>query len=84
MLELISRKSSTGDISVNLAEHYLARQEWGRARMALLRGLEKGGLTRPARAHELMLAIETQLSCEKYGEHSSTRINVNISTAKPG
>ncbi len=78
MLELISRKSRTGDISVNLAEHYLARQEWGLARTALLRGLEKGGLTRPGRAHKLMLAIETQLGGGQYGEHSSTRIDVNF------
>ncbi len=78
MLELLSRKCRTGELCVNLAEYYLARQEWGRARMTLLRGLEKGGLTRPAHAHQLMLAIESQLSVGSDNKRSNTRSNLEL------
>ena len=45
MLDLLSVKSNNGEIAVNLAERYLAENEWGLAKKALEDGLLKGGIS---------------------------------------
>ena len=44
MIELLARKSRSGDVSINKAKQHLARHEWGLARLALEEGMSKGGL----------------------------------------
>ena len=53
MLDLLCRKSACGDLKVNLARHYLACHEWGRARLTLEKGLAKGRLSEPEQARML-------------------------------
>jgi len=62
MLDLLCRKSSSGDLEVNLARRHLATHEWGRARMALERGLAKGRLSEPERARILLQEV-----CDRLG-----------------
>lgn len=69
MLDLLSRKSSCGDLDVNLARHHLASNEWGRARMALERGLAKGRLSEPERAHTLLQEV-----CDRLGVTAATKL----------
>ena len=61
MLDLLCRKSACGDLKVNLARHYLACHEWGRARLVLERGLAKGRLSEPEQAHLLLREIRHRL-----------------------
>ena len=44
MLHLLAKKSTTGEVSVNLAEHYLANHEWGLAKQAIEEALSKGNI----------------------------------------
>ena len=44
MLHLLAKKSTSGEMSVNLAEHYLANHEWGLAKQAIEEALSKSGL----------------------------------------
>ena len=62
MLDLLCRKSSCADLDVNLARQYLARHEWGRARMALEKGLAKGRLSEPEQARILLQEV-----CDRLG-----------------
>lgn len=57
MLDLLCRKSNGGNLDVNLAREHLARHEWGQARMALERGLAKGGLSEPQEARALLREV---------------------------
>lgn len=61
MLDLLCRKSSCGDLEVNLARHHLACHEWGRARLALERGLAKGQLSEPEQAQMLLQEVRDRL-----------------------
>jgi hypothetical protein len=61
MLDLLCRKSNCGDLEVNLAMRHLANHEWGRARMALERGLAKGLLSEPEQAHLLLQEVRARL-----------------------
>ena len=62
MLELLCRRSKCADLDVNLAWQYLARHEWGQARMALERGLAKGQLSEPEKARDLLQEV-----CDRLG-----------------
>ena len=68
MLDLLCRKSSGGDLDVNLAKQYLARHEWGQARMALERGLAKGGLSEPQGARALLQEVQACLGARGTAE----------------
>ncbi len=61
MLDLLCRKSTCGDLEVNLARHHLACHEWGRARLALERGLAKGQLSEPEQAQMLLQEVWDRL-----------------------
>ncbi len=61
MLDLLCRKSSSGDLDVNLARHHLASHEWGRARMTLERALAKGRLSEPEQARILLQEVRDRL-----------------------
>ena len=54
MIDLLSRKSSSGDLCINQAMQYLDQHEWGLAKMAVKRGMAKGHLTEPDRAQALL------------------------------
>jgi hypothetical protein len=54
MLDLLSGKSSSGDLYVNLAVRHLEGHEWGQAKMAIEKGLSKGRLTEPDKAVRLL------------------------------
>ena len=69
MLDLLCRKSSSGDLEVNLARHHLACHEWGRARIALERGLAKGRLSDPEQARMLMRDV-----CNRLGVRYSKKL----------
>ena len=62
MLDLLCRKSSCADLQVNLARQYLASHEWGRARMALEKGLAQGRLSEPEQARILLQEV-----CDRLG-----------------
>ena len=61
MLDLLCRKSTCGDLEVNLARHHLACHEWSRARLALERGLAKGRLSEPEQAQMLLQEVWDRL-----------------------
>ena len=61
MLDLLCRKSTCGDLEVNLARRHLACHEWGRARLALERGLAKGQLSEPEQAQMLLQEVRDRL-----------------------
>ena len=69
MLDLLCRKSSSGDLDVNLAMRHLASHEWGRARMTLERALAKGRLSEPEQAR----SIEPQPPPPQHPRHVRTR-----------
>ena len=61
MIEAIARKSTTGEIFINLARTHLRRNEWGRARIALEEGLSKGCLNNLDEAKEMQKDIYIRL-----------------------
>jgi len=61
MLDLLCRKSSSGDLDVNLAMRHLASHEWGRARMTLERALAKGRLSEPEQVRILLQEVRDRL-----------------------
>lgn len=61
MLDLLCRRSTCGDLEVNLARYHLACHEWGRARLALERGLAKGRLSEPEQARMLLQEVWDRL-----------------------
>jgi hypothetical protein len=61
MIDLLSRKTASGDLDVNLALHHLANHEWGLARTAIENGLAKGGLSEPNMAGILLQDIYARL-----------------------
>ena len=69
MLDLLSRKSSSGDLDVNLAMRHLASHEWGRARMTLERALAKGRLSEPETVSTLLQEV-----CNRLGVRCSKKL----------
>jgi len=61
MIELLSKRTVSGDLFVNLAKHHLQLHEWGLARIAIENAIERGELSEPRRAHKLKRAIERSL-----------------------
>lgn len=54
MIDLLSKKARGGDLYINIARQYLDGHEWGRARMALEKGIAKGRLSEPDKASALL------------------------------
>ena len=54
MMDLLSKKTNSGDLYVNLAERDLECHEWGQAKMAIEKGIAKGGLVEPDKAVRLL------------------------------
>lgn len=61
MPDLLCRKSSSGDLDVNLAKRHLASHEWGRSRTTLERALTKGRLSEPEQALILLQEVRDRL-----------------------
>jgi hypothetical protein len=61
MIDLLAGKCVTGDISVNMAQQLMSKQEWGLAKRAVEQALEKGGLSNPASAQRLLEDISQRL-----------------------
>jgi hypothetical protein len=61
MIELLAKKSCSGEISINKAKQHLTRHEWGLARMALEQGLNKGGLDDQREVETLLEEIRERL-----------------------
>jgi hypothetical protein len=57
MIDLLSKKSTSGDLCINLAKQHLGMHEWGRAKMAIDEGLSKGHLSEPEKAFMLFEEI---------------------------
>ena len=64
MLDLLTMKSASGDLCINLAAQYLGQHEWGLAKKAVEEGLAKGHLSEPDRAHALLQDIYRRLGME--------------------
>jgi hypothetical protein len=62
MLNLLSKKASSGDLYINLAQGYLQKHEWGLARMSVERAFAKGALSEPDHALELLQDIHQRLA----------------------
>ena len=57
MIDILSRKSATGDLYVTLARRHLESHEWGQAKIAVEKGIAKGRLSDPGQAGELLRDI---------------------------
>jgi hypothetical protein len=68
MLDLLSRKASSGDLYVNMAQGHLQKHEWGMAKISVERALAKGALSEPGRARELL-----QDACARLAVDFTTR-----------
>jgi hypothetical protein len=64
MVDLLSSKSRSGDLCINLARQLLQRNEWGLAMRAIERGFAKGRLSEPDEAAALLQDI-----CQRLGIH---------------
>jgi len=64
MVDLLSSKSRSGDLCINLARQLLQRNEWGLAMRAIERGFAKGRLSEPDEAAALLHDI-----CQRLGIH---------------
>ena len=66
MIELLARKSASGDLFINLAKHHLQEHEWGLARMAILEGLSRGKLSDLDQALAMLedICLRLSISCE--------------------
>ncbi len=65
MVDLLSSKSNSGDICINLARQLLQRNEWGLAMRAVERGFAKGRLSEPEEAVALLQEICQRLGIER-------------------
>ena len=61
MLELLAKKSSRGDLFVNLARQHLLNHEWGLARMAVEDALARGQLSDFELVRSLQAEIDDRL-----------------------
>ena len=53
MIQLLARKSFSGELYVRIAKMHLENHEWGRALTAIDEALEKGGLVDGQEAYRL-------------------------------
>ena len=65
MMNLLAQKSTSGDLSINLAQRQMASNEWGLALKNLNDGLEKGGLSDPEQAQRLFTDLCQRLGITK-------------------
>ncbi len=68
MIQLLARKSKTGDVSIQLARQLLERNEWGLALKALEEAFRKGGLSDPYQARRLLQDVSQRLGLDKHSE----------------
>jgi len=61
MIDLLAKRSRSGDISINKAKQHLARHEWGLARLAVEEGIFKGGLADRREVDSLLDEIRRRL-----------------------
>jgi hypothetical protein len=64
MLDLLSKKASSGDLYVNMAQDHLQKHEWGMAKISVERALAKGALSEPGRARDLLREICVRLAVD--------------------
>jgi len=57
MLDLLSRKASSGDLYITMAQAHLQKHEWGLAKLSVEKALAKGALSEPDHARELLQDI---------------------------
>ncbi|MEM8563846.1 MAG: hypothetical protein AAGF57_16530 [Pseudomonadota bacterium] len=63
MHELLAGKMESGDLYINVGHRYASEHEWGKARRALIAGIDKGKLSEPYRARQLLHQVDRQLGC---------------------
>jgi hypothetical protein len=78
MIDLLSKKANSGDLYINLAVLYLEGHEWGRAKMAIEKGLTKGGLVEPEKAFRLLRDV-----CQRMGVSSHSSPNPHTADPDP-
>lgn len=61
LIEDLARKSRNGDLYLSLAQQLLDHQEWGRAREAVEKALDRDTLSDRGGAEQLKLEIECRL-----------------------
>jgi Tfp pilus assembly protein PilF len=61
MIDLLAKKTASGNLHINLALQYLRKHEWGLARKALEEGMSKGQLAEPEQADKLFREIHERL-----------------------
>lgn len=62
MTEQRSESASSGHLYVIMARVYLSKHAWGLARMSMELGLDKGSLSEPNNARELLQQIRLRLT----------------------
>lgn len=62
MLQLLSKKTASGDLYISLARQHLKNHEWGLAKVAIEEGMAKGRLSDPDKACKLLQDI-----CKRMG-----------------
>ncbi|MDA9091648.1 hypothetical protein OAE19_02245 [Porticoccaceae bacterium] len=58
---MLSKKSSSGDLYIDLAMRHLENHEWGLARMAIHNGIAKGRLSEPDQACAILQDVYDRL-----------------------
>ena len=61
MIEMVSKRLVSGDVSVTLARRYLRNSEWGMARKVLEEAISKGNISDLQAARGLMSDINQRL-----------------------
>jgi hypothetical protein len=75
MLDLLAKKCTTGEVSLSLAEHYLAAHEWGLAKRAIDEAMSRGGLVNMDHAIGLLGDI-----CQRMGVKAESHSRKNPSS----
>jgi len=61
MIELLAKKSSSGDLFISLAQRHLANHDWGMARKCIEDGIAQGHLSNRDQALTLLEDITHRL-----------------------
>lgn len=61
MIDLLAKKTATGDLYIDMAVRHLAAHEWGQAKLAIERAIAKGQLSDPHKAQNLLRNVCTKL-----------------------
>jgi len=61
MIDLLSKKTASGALYLNIAMRHLRNHEWGLARKAVEDAIAKGGLSAPVQARTLLSEIQDRL-----------------------